>query len=187
MIRLASSLKNMRPMWKLISIPITSPIQEIMIPGRRPKRTPLMVRKGIVGIPKTLQRISKKKTHCKSPVTKRGNIAGQTIHISRQSQGDGIAVNSGKNILAIRKHMAARSRSIKIPTVFLYESGMGIPCRKNRKTEIYKLHNSVSCRTVIYFHYYRTNRSLLPVIRWRYTYRIRFTHPVTCKNIFPLI
>lgn len=70
--------------------------------------------------------------------------------------------------------MAARSRSIKIPTVFLYESGMGIPCRKNRKTEIYKLHNSVSCRTVIYFHYYRTNRSLLPVIRWRYTYRIRF-------------
>ncbi|HCW01701.1 MAG TPA: hypothetical protein DGO70_00140 [Dialister sp.] len=51
---------------------------------------------------------------------------------------------------------------------------MGIPCRKNRKTEIYKLHNSVSCRTVIYFHYYRTNRSLLPVIRWRYTYRIRF-------------
>ncbi|EEW96770.1 hypothetical protein GCWU000321_00737 [Dialister invisus DSM 15470] len=64
---------------------------------------------------------------------------------------------------------------------------MGIPYRKNRKTEIYKLHNSVSCRTVIYFHYYRTNRSLLPVIRWRYTYRIRFTHPVTCKNIFPLI
>mgnify|MGYP000113883611 CR=1 FL=1 len=31
---------------------------------------------------------------------------------------------------------------------------MGIPYRKNRKTEIYKLYNSVSCRTVIYFHYY---------------------------------
>lgn len=72
-----------------------------------------MVRKGIVGIPKTLQRISKKKTHCKSPITKRGNIAGQTIHISRQSQGDGIAVKFRKEYFSDKKTYGCQKQEHK--------------------------------------------------------------------------
>ena len=39
---------------KLISMPMTSPIQEMMMPGMRPKMMPLTVRKGMDGRPMAL-------------------------------------------------------------------------------------------------------------------------------------
>ena len=82
-------------------------------PRQQSEKNAVDSEKGNCGNAENVTEYQQKKAHSKSPVTKRGNIAGQTIHISRQSQGDGIAVKFRKEYFSDKKTYGCQKQEHK--------------------------------------------------------------------------